>query len=147
MRRNRGRRISAVRNSSRPRIAPRPIRPNRPNNGITDLSGGPGCAQGCPNWSCPSLTDDGSLSALDTINSFDDHGFDHFQRPNDQCGSSLSYCEFAYVWNCLSDAQFWGWSSNMNAAQLFNKFAGSNCCMSENEWENFLDVVEPGWDN
>ena len=62
--------------------------------------------QTCPPLSCPSLEDDGSVSALLTIASSVDQGWSVFGG-NDGC---MDYCEFREMWECMSDWGPFGWS-------------------------------------
>ena len=94
---------------------------------------------------CPALEDDGQVSAYITIASWPDQGWDIFGG-FDGC---MTFCEFREVWECLKDWGPFGWSgpgSELSATALWNLYnTDGNECMSLDEWEGFLAVVDVNW--
>ena len=66
-------------------------------HGGTDITGPAWIT--CPALSCPSFTDDGSVSALITISLWPDQGFTIFDG-GDDC---MDYCDFRETWICMKD--------------------------------------------
>ena len=66
-------------------------------HGSTDITGPAWII--CDALSCPSFTDDGSVSALITISMWADQGFTIFDG-GDDC---MDYCDFRETWICMKD--------------------------------------------
>ena len=88
----------------------------------------------CPPNVCPSLSDDGSVSALLTIASSPDQGWAVFAGA-DGC---MDYCEFKELWECLSDWGPFGWSgpgSDQTAVELWDQYnTNGDGCMILDEF-------------
>ena len=96
--------------------------------GVDDEIGGPPNAA-CPPLNCPSLEDDGSVSALITIAGWPDQGFGIFGGDPNNC---MVFCDFAEMWECMKDWGPFGWSgpgSELSATALWDLYNtnGDNC--------------------